>query len=172
MNKICHIYNGNVVKKYEHCLKLLQWNKGNSHFETKISDIQNVITNHKPDILALSEANVKSNYKIYNNQFPEYIFETNLMFNIAKISRNVLLIKKGLWYNRRHDLEQIETCTIWIEVKFSAKKSVLIMGGYRQWTALKTMDIDNKSNSQSNKLLGLRDYYNAGNWHYLRVKKP
>ena len=118
-NKICHIYNGNITNSQNKSLKFVQWNKGNSHFENKISDIQNVISSQKPDILALSEANLKDNYKIYINQFPEYNFEKNLMFNIANISRNLLLIKKGILYKRRHDLEQQDTCTIWIEVKFS-----------------------------------------------------
>ena len=36
--------------------------------------------------------------------------------------------------------ENNTNCMIWIEIKLNTKKSILIMGGYRQWRLLKFFD--------------------------------
>ena len=66
------------------------------------------------------------------------------------ISRNSIMINEKLNYKRRIDLESEETCNIWIEVIIDRKK-VLILGGYRTWSALKIQNIPN-SRSIKNQL--------------------
>ena len=78
--------------------------------------------------------------------FSEYNFELNLMFNNIGISRNLILVRKGLNYKRRFDLENNITCNIWIELSLGTNKSLMIMGGYRQWTLPKSLDIENNKN--------------------------
>ena len=91
-----------------------------------------IIDTYKPDIMCISEANINSKYMTFTHHFPDYNFEINKMSNISHFSRNAIMIKDGIKYKRRYDLENEKTCIIWIEVKLNKKKSILVMGGYRQ----------------------------------------
>ena len=56
------------------------------------------------------------------------------MANTTNNSRNVILIKNDLIYTRRHDLEDDNTSTIWIELRIPEGKNILISSTNRQWT--------------------------------------
>ena len=146
-NKLSHMINGNKVKN--HKLNLMQYNKGNANFENKINDINDIMQNHKPDIMCISEANLKaSNLNILNN-FPDHNIEHNLMSRDIDTSRNILIINKNISYKRRYDLEENFTCTIWIQISIPRKnKQVLVMGGYRQWQLPKLLDNTNTKTSK------------------------
>ena len=62
-NKTQHTKHGNNT------LILLHWNKGKAHFQNKINDINNILSNHKPHVILLCEANVEktTNNDTYNN---------------------------------------------------------------------------------------------------------
>ena len=146
-NKLNHLINGNKLKN--HKLNLMQYNKGNANFENKINDINDIMQNHKPDIMCISEANLKaSNLNILNN-FPDHNIEHNLMSRDIDTSRNILIINKNISYKRRYDLEENITCTIWIQISIpKKKKQVLLMGGYRQWQLPKLLDNTNTKTSK------------------------
>ena len=109
-NRLTRSINGNRVTNKG--LNIIQLNKGNANFETKINSIQRIIDNEKPDIICISESNIKKS-KIDNiNHFPEYNHELNLMSNNIDISRNSILIKKSLNYKRRYEYESNEVCNI------------------------------------------------------------
>ena len=55
------------------------------------------------------------------------------MSDTVDISRNIILVNDRIPYTRRYDLENEYIATIWLEVKIGYNKSILIMGGYRQW---------------------------------------
>lgn len=145
-NKINYSAYGNK----NNTLKLLQLNKGSSNFENKINDVQNIINKYKPDIMCLSEANIKKSYKQnILSSFPEYNIELNSMSNNIDISRNAIIINNKIAYSRRYDLENDFTCTIWIEIYIPNCKPILLMGGYRQWKLLKIMNVSKSgSNNQ------------------------
>ncbi len=145
-NKINHTINGNKNKNTK--LNLLLTNKGNANFENKINETQITISSHKPDIMCISEANLKASTTNIGTYFPDYNIELNKMSNNINISRNILLINNKISYKRRLDLEDEITCTIWIQVNIPKKKPILIMGGYRQWQLLKILD---KSNTKTPK---------------------
>ena len=77
------------------------------------------------------------------------------------ISRNSVLIKSNINYKRRHDLEDPRTCNIWLEIKMGKGKNILLMGGYRTWSSLKSQNI---SNSRSNKAQVERFSITLNNW--------
>ena len=148
-NRLTRSINGNRVTNKG--LNIIQLNKGNANFETKINSIQRIIDNEKPDIICISESNIKKS-KIDNiNHFPEYNHELNLMSNNIDISRNSILIKKSLNYKRRYEYESNEVCNIWVEIFLNKGKSLMLMGGYRTWSSLKAQNIIN-SNSNKNQL--------------------
>ena len=58
----------------------MQFNKSNSHFQNYITKLNQILDKEKPDILALSEANIyTSEHFDYLNKIEGYKIETNLM---------------------------------------------------------------------------------------------
>ena len=102
---------------------MISWNKGNSNFSTKRDNILITINRYHPDIFAIHEAN----YSIKNDgQILGYNIEHNTLVDSHTISRSLLIIKKGISYKRRYDLENIYISSIWIQINISKKKSILI----------------------------------------------
>ena len=92
--------NGNISKKGT--LSLFTWNKGNSTFKNKRDDILVTLERYRPDIFAIQEAN----FDLINDRgFENYMIESNSLCRGYNISRTILLIKKGVAYKRRKDLE-------------------------------------------------------------------
>ena len=132
-NKKAKIYNGNINNNNK-ILKFMQFNKSNSHFQNYKTKLKQILQQDKPDILALSEANIKtSEHLSYLNKIEGYNIETNAMSKFIGVSRNAMLIRNDIKYIRRHDLEHPITSTIWIQIKTSKNKTITFMGGYRQW---------------------------------------
>ena len=81
---------------------MISWNKGNSNFSTKRDNILITINRYHPDIFAIHEAN----YSIKNDgQILGYNIEHNTLVDSHTISRSLLIIKKGISYKRRYDLQ-------------------------------------------------------------------
>ena len=57
-NKFNHIYNGNKIKKEG--LNIIQINKGSSNFDKYINSMQRIIHKELPDIICISESNIKN----------------------------------------------------------------------------------------------------------------
>ena len=144
-NETMHSLTGN--KQYN-SLKILQINKGSSNFSTKKNDIDILLSDHSPDFLAISEANILKSDKNLHKHYPDYDILLNKTSETHDLSRNVVLIKSNIPYKRRLDLEDDITCTIWVEVKPKKTKSFLLMGGYRQWRIPQKID---KNDTRSTK---------------------
>ena len=75
----------------------MQFNKSNSHFQNYITKLKQVLDKDKPDILALSEANIyTSDHISHLNKIEGYRIETNLMSKYIGISRNAILNKNDI----------------------------------------------------------------------------
>jgi hypothetical protein len=53
-------------------IKLSHWNAGNAHLENKLIDIENVISDHHPHLLGISEANLHRNHCLDNCKIDGY----------------------------------------------------------------------------------------------------
>ena len=106
-NKAQHIKNGN------HYLSLVHWNKGKTLFHNKTTDIDQILSQHKPHIFSLCEANIERIINDTNNDtYLDYNIEhTKMSVNTNKL-HNAILIKNDIIYNRRYDLEDEVTSTI------------------------------------------------------------
>ena len=158
LNKLTKIKNGN--RQNFKSLNIFHINKGNSKFESKLNDIDNILSKHSPDIFHIAEANMGSNYDNYIGRYKGYNVERNLMYNNTGISRNIIMIKDRIPYTRRIDLEDQQTCTIWIDININKSRHLLLMGGYRQWRKPKLLDPTSNShttNEQINRLTNILD---------------
>merc|ERR1712240_894556 len=143
-NRIQHSINGNYH------LNILHWNKGNTKFKNKITHIHQFLDEFRPHILSLCEANIeKTINNMTNENYKDYKIEHTKMADKTNNSRNVIMIKNDLVYDKRQDLEDDETSTVWIELKIPKQKSVLIASIYRQWSLPKALGIL-KSNNMHN----------------------
>ena len=145
-NKLQHSKNGN------HYLNLAHWNKGNTLFTNKTAQIDQLLNVYQPHILSLCEANIEKMINdTNNNTYYDYTIEHTKMADITNNSRNIIMIKNNLVYTRRHDLENNNTSTIWIELKVPNCKNLLIASIYRQWSIPKALNIPNSNNTHNQK---------------------
>ena len=75
--------------------------------------------------------------------------EYNTLTKGHEISRTILLIKKGLAYKRRGELENEYVASVWIQLILSKRKSVLISSYYRQWSLPKELKRGDSNNIKS-----------------------
>ena len=128
-NKIMHSLNGNISKNGSYFL--LNWNKGNSTYSNKKDNISITLDRYKPDFFAIQEANYNT---LKDKGFSGYNLEYNTLHVNCVISQTLLLIKKGINYKRRYDLENPLVSSIWVQVYISKRVSILICNYYRQWS--------------------------------------
>merc|ERR1712240_272533 len=145
-NKINHIQNGNIMKKGT--FTLVTWNKGNGTFKNKRDDILLTIDRYRPDIFAIHEANFDLNS---DRGFDNYVIEANTLCKGHQISRTIMLIKQGIPYKRRKDLENDYIASIWVQIKINSKVSTLISSFYRQWSLPQELKINNSNSPASQK---------------------
>ena len=105
------------------------WRKGSSTitlFHNKTTDIDQILSLHNPHIFSLYEANIDTiTNDTLNNNYLDYNIEHTKMSATTNCSRNALLIQNNIIYNRRYDLEDDLTSTIWIEVKLPQNRPIL-----------------------------------------------
>ena len=88
-NKLQHIKNGNYH------LNVLHWNKGNTLFKNKITQIDQIMDKYRPHIISLCEANIeKTINNTPNDTYKDYKIEHTKMSSTTNNSRNAILIKK------------------------------------------------------------------------------
>ena len=81
----------------QHGITILHWNKGPSFLKNKHSELETVISGHKPHIFGLSEANLWSNHDLSNIQHQDYTLHTCLTatnHNLGNLSKANHEIKK------------------------------------------------------------------------------
>merc|ERR1712240_978051 len=112
--------------------------------------IDQILDKFKPHIISLCEANIERMVNnTLNDTYKDYKIEYTKMSNRTNNSRNAILIKNDLVYDRRHDLEDDITSTVWIELKIPNENNILISSIYRQWALPKALGIP-KSNNMHN----------------------
>ena len=69
-NKLQHILNGNrnKIKDKKTCYKIMTINKGNAEFSIKQDKIKHILNDKKPDIVAITEANMPDNNEDIKNE--------------------------------------------------------------------------------------------------------
>ena len=105
--------------------KFLQINKNNSDITNKIDQINDILTEHKPDFMIINELQKQKNDTTSKYQFPGFIMDGWL--------RTAILIKSDIKYKRRKDLETKGIASVWIQVGLPGMKQFLVQSVYRQF---------------------------------------
>merc|ERR1712240_666541 len=64
-------------------------------------------------------------------------------------SRTIMLIKQGIPYKRRKDLENDYIASVWVQIKINSKVSTLISSFYRQWSLPQELKMNNSNSPKS-----------------------
>ena len=134
-NKLSHSKYGNKVNlevKNRSHLKLGQLNKGHSNFSTSETQVSNIVKSQKLDLCTISEANLKQNDLTTHNTFEGYNIESQFMKGATE-SRLVVVIKKGIHYERLYHLERDYISMMWFKVRITRRTYLIIGCVYRQW---------------------------------------
>ena len=131
-NKIKHTESGNR-KVRGPSIQLAYWNKGPSHLINKQHDISTIISQYKPDIFGIGEANFKPSHDIQEAKQEGYTTHLGPGLEHLGLARVAVYTREGLVVKRRRDLEGGNVCTIWLQVGLPNKPATLFMFGYRQW---------------------------------------
>ena len=123
-------------------IKLSHWNAGSAFLENKMNDIENVIGNHHPHLLGISEANFHKNHCLDNCKIEGYELITSKTLNNMnlQVSRVVVYKHTSLVAKVREDLMSDKFSSIWLEVGFPGRKRFLVCNVYRDWQYLGQSD--------------------------------
>ena len=114
-NKIIHALNGNKKdpSKEAKYIKITNWNKGNSDFQTHLNAIKYNIEEEKSLIYIISESNVKKEDNL-EEIFPEFDIINKFEDNHPKVRLTLLIRKNTIEYERQMYIEKPNIATIWI----------------------------------------------------------
>ena len=116
-------------------IKISHWNKGGSFLINKMPEIRNIISQHHPHILGLSEANLLDVHDQSLADIPDYnLYLCPTIKNPSlKASRVVVYTHKDLVVKMRPDLMSNTYSSIWLEVGLPHHKKFLVCQTYREW---------------------------------------
>ena len=105
---------------------MIAWNKGSSLLQNSQQELGILIDKFKPDILTLSEANLKNDIETKYVSIDNYTLHTAPTINNQElnISRVVVYTHSNVIVKRRHDLEDDRLATIWLELGLPGKKKI------------------------------------------------
>ena len=121
-------YNGNRLNQ----LKIVHWNLGARQWRNKQTDIEVLLTDYKPDICFITEANLWDDHEEHEKVIQgHYMILPNTMKKM-KHARIVCLVREGLIVTKLNEFMDDMTATIWISVGSNKKKALRIGGLYRE----------------------------------------
>ena len=108
----------------------------------KKSEIENLISDYKPHLLGVSEANLYKNHCMDNCRIPDYdLITCNTLNNEAlQVSRVVVYKHNSLVVKVREDLMSDKFSSIWLEVGLPGRSRFLVCNVYREWQYLGQSD--------------------------------
>ena len=105
---------------------------------SKVIEVKNIIWEQKPNILGLSECELKKvngNYDVDKLKIPGYDLLFPKSWTEAGFARVVIYVKKTLHYQQVHDLEDSLVQTVWLKGGFKGSKPIYFCHGYREHTS-------------------------------------
>ena len=116
-------------------IKICHFNKGNSYLCNRMYELENIVNQHRPLVLGISESNFFSEHDRDLVQIPNYKFITakTLENPELNVSRVCVYLHNSMVGKVRHDLMDDTFSSIWLEVGLPNKRKILICNAYREW---------------------------------------
>ena len=129
-NKRIKSQNGNIMNSQ--VLKIFHWNKGSSWWEKKIPEIESLIEMKKPDLLFISEANMKVGISEHLKVFEGYTTVHPKTASRYGYSRLVLFIREEIDFLLLDPLMTDHEASIWVKILIKGRRPICIGGNYRE----------------------------------------
>ena len=129
-NKKVRALNGNIGNIKQN-LRIYHWNIGNGWWSSKVDEVSALLIEKDPDILVLTEANLKGDIPKEESLFEGYetvLPRTMLTQGYARI---VTLVKEGINYEIMNECMDESVAVIWIRVTLKGNRKMNIGGVYR-----------------------------------------
>ena len=135
INTYARMTNGN---RSQQGIKLAHWNKGKGFLQTKIHEVENIISGYHPHVLGLSESEL---YKCHDRKLVEIqnynlITAKSLDNPNLNVSRVCVYVHNSIVYKVRTDLMSDSFSSVWLECGLPRQKKILICHAYREWSNL------------------------------------
>ena len=116
-------------------IKISHWNKGGSFLINRMTEIKNVIAQHQPQILGISEANLLNVHDPCLAAIQDYNLHVcpTISNPTLRKSRIVVYTHKNIIAKLRPDLMSDMYSSIWLEVGLPNHKRFLVSQSYREW---------------------------------------
>ena len=111
---------------------MVHWNLGSSWWEGKITEIQALILQTAPDLLYISEANLRNDTPANEKDIEGYYMvlpNTSLQMGYSRL---ILLVKEGVRIEIMDDCMSQTVPAIWIKVISRGRKPLVLGGMYRE----------------------------------------
>ena len=105
--------------------------------KNKVPEVKNLIKEHNPDILGLSECELRKIGGQFNEtqlKVPGYKILFPKSWSISGVARVVVYVKNNFEHEQVHDLEDEQVQAVWIRGGFKKCKKIYFCHGYREHT--------------------------------------
>ena len=144
-------------------IRISHFNKGGSYLGNRVHEIENVINNHHPHILGISEANFFKDHDVDEVQIENYSLVTAKTIDNSSlnVSRVCVYLHNSIVAKIRFDLMNDTFSSIWIEAGLPNKRKILIGNVYREWGYLRQNDYHESRdlNAQMNRWVSFVDQW-------------
>ena len=123
-------------------IRLAAWNAGSAFLQNKINEIELAISDSRPHILTISEANFHLGHDVENVKINGYdiLFSKTLQNDNLRYSRIVVYKHESIVAKVRADLMDESVSSIWLELGFKHQRKILLGSLYREWQLLGQTD--------------------------------
>ena len=130
MNKIQKMVNGNIGTN----IKIMSWNKGNSHISSAMNEIRDYISEHKPDVFIINEFGIYENDDLSIASIQGYNLEIDNLRIKYQESRTGVYISERIIYERVEKYEAELSSSVCLKIGFKNKRKIYMCAFYRQFT--------------------------------------
>ena len=119
-NKETKAYDGNTKDG----IKMVLWKKGSTDLPNKMTDIFQIVDDMSPDIIALTEAQLKQDIPLQEVCIPKYILFTDGLYKYGRTSRTVVYIHQQISVKVRDELQHPDTSTVPLTINRGREKII------------------------------------------------
>ena len=138
-NQFAKYTNGN---RRQNGIRICHFNKGNSFLFNRIFEVENIVNQHRPHVLGISESNFFKGHDQEEVQIENYKFITakTLENPDLNVSRVCVYLHNSRVGKVRDDVMDDTFSSIWVEVGLPNKRKILIGNVYREWGYMRQDD--------------------------------
>ena len=139
-NKLRKMINGNG--DIRHQVSIIHWNMGAKFWSKKSHEIEAVTQQFRPDILAISEANMLHSLSDQEKLIPGYQMHIPPINPGHTMSRLVVLVRDGITVDIQHQLMHPQVAAVWLKIGIKGGKPMTVGLMYREFQHILTVQPD------------------------------